>query len=433
MAQHLLKYGELEWSVDVNPARLVAVLEPNPIPLPSVTAEQAVRQALDAPIQSPPLSEQVKSGDKVCLLVPDVTRSWQSPSVYVPVMVDELNRCGIPDRDITILSATGTHRRQTREEHVRLVGDDILRRVAVTDHQCRDERDMVHVGETSRGTPVKFNRHAVEADKIVSCCGVAYHFLAGYGGGGKMLLPGIAAYDTIQHHHNRALNEGFGNGTNPMVCSGNLENSNVFQADLLEAAAMLPPCFSLNVVVNDQFRIVKAFAGNWLAAHRRACSLVESIDGVTIPETAPLVIASAGGYPKDINFYQTIKLLSNALAAASPEATIILLSRCHDGFGDADCQSQICDFSSMEERERALRTDFSIGAYVGFLFAEAAEKHKLILVTDMAPDNFIRTDIKAVRTLDEALEAARTLNGGTLDMKTILMPHGASTLPKVGN
>ena len=120
MAQHLLKYGELEWSVDVNPARLVAVLEPNPIPLPSVTAEQAVRQALDAPIQSPPLSEQVKSGDKVCLLVPDVTRSWQSPSVYVPVMVDELNRCGIPDRDITILSATGTHRRQTREEHVRL-------------------------------------------------------------------------------------------------------------------------------------------------------------------------------------------------------------------------------------------------------------------------------------------------------------------------
>lgn len=218
-----------------------------------------------------------------------------------------------------------------------------------------------------------------------------------------------------------------------MVCSGNLENSNVFQADLLEAAAMLPPCFSLNVVVNDQFRIVKAFAGNWLAAHRRACSLVESIDGVTIPETAPLVIASAGGYPKDINFYQTIKLLSNALAAASPEATIILLSRCHDGFGDADCQSQICDFSSMEERERALRTDFSIGAYVGFLFAEAAEKHKLILVTDMAPDNFTRTDIKAVRTLDEALEAARTLNGGTLDMKTILMPHGASTLPKVGN
>lgn len=76
----------------------------------------------------------------------------------------------------------------------------------------------------------------------------------------------------------------------------------------------------------------------------------------------------------------------------------------------------------MEERERALRTDFSIGAYVGFLFAEAAEKHKLILVTDMAPDNFTRTHIKAVRTLDEALEAARTLNGGTLDMKTILMP-----------
>lgn len=138
----------------------------------------------------------------------------------------------------------------------------------------------------------------MEADKIVSCCGVAYHFLAGYGGGGKMLLPGIAAYDTIQHHHNRALNEGFGNGTNPMVCSGNLENSNVFQADLLEAAAMLPPVSLSMWWSTISSCIVKAFAGNWLAAHRRACSLVESIDGVTIPETAPLVIASAGGYPQ---------------------------------------------------------------------------------------------------------------------------------------
>lgn len=431
MARHFLKYGEQEWAVDIEPANLIAELEPNSVQLPALTAEQVIRQALSAPVQSPPLQEMVKAGERICLLVPDVTRSWQSPSVYVPIMVEELNRCGIPDRDITILSATGTHRRQTREEHVKLTGEDILQRIKVVDHQCREQQDMVYMGKTSHGTPVKFNRHAVEADKIVSCCGVVYHFLAGYGGGGKMLLPGIAAYDTIQHHHNLALNEGFGNGTNPMVCSGNLENSNVFQADLLEAAAMLPPCFSLNVVVNDQFNIISAFAGNWLAAHRAACRLVESIDGVAIPQTAPLVIASAGGYPKDINFYQTIKLLSNALAACSPKGTLILLSRCHEGFGDDDCQKQIQAFSNMAERERALRDAFSIGAYVGFLFAEAAETHNLILVTDMNPDNFARTGIRAVKTLDEALKVAAALNGGSLDMKTILMPHGASTLPKL--
>ena len=162
-------------------------------------------------------------------------------------------------------------------------------------------------------------------------------------------------------------------------------------------------------MVNDQFNIISAFAGNWLAAHRAACRLVESIDGVAIPQTAPLVIASAGGYPKDINFYQTIKLLSNALAACSPKGTLILLSRCHEGFGDDDCQKQIQAFSNMAERERALRDAFSIGAYVGFLFAEAAETHNLILVTDMNPDNFARTGIRAVKTLDEALKGGRNL------------------------
>ncbi len=430
MAQHVMQYGDKTWSLEVADENLVAELESRTAERSALSEAEIVRQALASPVGSAPLHELVRRGDKVCVLVPDVTRLWQSPAVYAPEVVRALNEAGIPDDDITILSATGTHRSQTREEHVRLLGEDLVRRVKIVDHDCRDTPNMVRVGTTSRGTPVLFNRCAVEADKIVSCCGVVHHFLAGFGGGGKMLLPGIAAYETVQHHHNFALNEGFGSGTNPDVRSANLEDSNIFHADIVEAASMLAPCFSLNVVTGDH-GIIAAFAGDWQKAHLEACRMIDALNAVDIPSRAPLVIASAGGYPKDINLYQTIKLLSNALAAVEPGGTMILLSRCGEGFGSEDVERQLTAYASMEEREKALRSTFSIGSYVGFLFAEAAEKQTFILVTDMDAACFARTGIIAVKTLDEALAVARQRNGGSLSMKTILMPHGATTLPRL--
>lgn len=425
-----MQFGDISWSLEVADEDLVAKLESRAAQPSALSAAEIVRQALAAPIGCAPLREQVSRGDKVCMLVPDVTRLWQSPAVYAPEMVRALNEAGIPDEDITILSATGTHRAQTPEEHVRLLGEDLVRRMRIVDHDCRDTAAMVRVGTTSRGTPVLFNRCAVEADKIVSCCGVVHHFLAGFGGGGKMLLPGVAAYETIQRHHNFALNEGFGSGTNPDVRSANFDDSNIFHADIVEAASMLAPCFSLNVVTGDH-GIVAAFAGHWQKAHLEACRMIDELNAVDIPRRAPLVIASAGGYPKDINLYQTIKLLSNTLAAVEPGGTMILLSRCGEGFGSEDVERQLTAYASMEEREKALRSTFSIGSYVGFLFAEAAEKQTFILVTDMDAACFARTGIIAVRTLDEALDEARCRNGGSLSMKTILMPHGATTLPRL--
>ena len=158
--------------------------------------------------------------------------------------------------------------------------------------------------------------------------------------------------------------------------------------------------------------------------------MVEQLDGVSIPRRTPLVIASAGGYPKDINLYQTSKLLSNALAAVAPGGTLILLSQCREGFGDPDCEAQICAYDTMEEREKALRADFSIGGFVGFLFAETAGHYHMILVTDLPSECFGRTKIQVARTLDEALALAAQCSGGSLEgVETTLMPHGGSTFP----
>lgn len=425
-----MKYSDTEFTVSLDPQQVVAEVHANKVELPQRTVREHIEYALDHPIGAGPIEEAVQAGDKVCIIISDVTRRWQQPSTYLPILVERLNRAGIPDENILILCATGTHRRQTEEEHISLVGEDLYHRIRFLDHQCDDKEHLTYMGTTSRGTPVWLNSYAMACDKLILTGGVVYHFLAGFGGGRKSVVPGIAGRETINTNHNNALNHGLGSGSNPRVCNGNMSDDNPFHSDLMECAAFAKPAYLLNVIVDDNYQIVGAFAGDWQKAHEEAAKVVKQLDGVAIPRRTPLVIASAGGFPKDINLYQTSKTLSNALAAVAPGGTMILLSQCREGFGDPDCEAQICSYDTMEEREKALRADFSIGGFVGFLFAETAENYHLILVTDIPGQRFERTKIQVAQTLDEALALAAQCNGGSLDgVETVLMPYGGSTFP----
>lgn len=423
-----MKCGQQEFEVHLPPELIAAELEPNRVELPQRTPAEHIRWALDHPIDSAPLKELVKAGDKVCLVISDVTRRWQSPETYIPLLVEELESAGVRDEDILIISATGTHRRQTPEEHAGLVTQAVYDRITLVDHVCTDEENLTYVGTTTRGTPVWLDKRALECDKIILTGGVVYHFMAGFGGGRKSILPGIAGRETIMKNHNLALNPGLGAGSNPEVRSANMNASNPVHADMVEACSMVSPAFLVNVVVNDDQQIIAAFAGNWITAHRAACDLVDRMYGVPAREKTPLVIASAGGFPKDLNFYQTIKTLSNALEVVEEGGTIILVTQSQEGFGNADTQRQIAGFNTMLEREKDLRENFSIGAFIGYLFAESAEKYHMIVVTGMDQSDFGTANIHAVRTLDEALDLSRRLNGK--DLRATLMPHGANTLPK---
>ena len=312
-----MHYGKTSFPVTLAPEEIAAELEPNAVELEQKTVPELVRDALAHPIDSKPLKELVKPGESVCIIISDVTRRWQSPETYIPIVVEELESAGIRDEDILILSATGTHRRQTPEEHMGLVTEAVYRRIRVEDHVCTDEDNLQMVGTTSYGTPVLLDKRALACDHIVLTGGVVYHFMAGFGGGRKSILPGIAGRETIMKNHNLALNPGLGNGSNPEVRSANMTDSNPVHADMMEACAMAKPSFLINVVVDDNQKIIGVFAGNWITAHRAACDLVDRMYGVPAKEQTELVIASAGGYPKDLNFYQTIKTLSNALVVAN--------------------------------------------------------------------------------------------------------------------
>ena len=426
-----MKYSDTAFAVSIDPAQVLCEVHANQVELSKRTVREHIEYALDHPIGAGPIEEAVQPGDKVCIIISDVTRRWQQPSAYLPVLVDRLNRAGIPDEDLLILCATGTHRQQTEEEHIALVGEELYRRIKFRDHNCDDKEHLTFVGTSSRGTPVWLDSYAMACDKIILTGGVVYHFLAGFGGGRKSVVPGIAGRETINTNHNNALNKGMGSGSNPRVCNGNLSADNPFHTDLVECASFAKPAYLLNVIVDDNYQIIGAFAGDWQKAHAAAAKAVEQLDGVAIPHRAPLVIASAGGYPKDINLYQTSKTLSNALAAVAPGGTVILLSECREGIGDPDCEKLLCGFDTMEDRERALRADFSIGGFVGFLFAETSEHYHLILVTSLPDTVFEKTSIQTAKTLDEALALAAGGNGGSLDgVETILMPHGGSTVPQ---
>jgi nickel-dependent lactate racemase len=225
----------------------------------------AYRRALDHPIDSPPLSELVKPGETVVITVSDITRAWQRNDLTLPVLVNYLNEAGIPDENITIIIAVGAHRQNNAAECAELCGREVYERVRVINHNAWDTDNMVYLGTTSRGTEVALNREAVAADRVILTGGVIYHYMVGYGGGRKSVMPGIASLRTIQQSHMWAMRPTVGEGTNPLAA--NMKTiGNPAHEDMMDVASFLRPDFIVNMVPNLDGDIAGIFAGNWVSA-----------------------------------------------------------------------------------------------------------------------------------------------------------------------
>ena len=387
-----------------------------------------ILEALDNPIGCQRLRKLVKSGETVCIIISDITRAWQKPDLYLPYIIRELNESGIKDEDITFICATGSHRRQSEEEHEILLGKELSKRFAVIDHDCRDKENLINIGITSFGTPVTINKMAQQCDHIVLTGAIVFHDLVGWGGGKKSILPGISAYESIMANHKLSLNANLGEGTNSLVRCGNIADNPV-HLDMLEAATFVKPTFLFNVIVDEAGSIVKAVAGDYVKAHEVGQQLVDRADSIYIEEQADIVVVSAGGYPKDIDFYQASKALINAKEAVKKDGVIILLAECSEGFGGDEVQKMLEEFSDNYSREKALREVFSIAKYTGYLIAEIAESFNVILVSSLNSKLLHNANIKKAANVDEAITIAMEHKG--LDSKIYLMPNGANILPRL--
>ena len=416
MKEYRMKYGSDEMKFSLDESLVQAELTINEFPaLPD--PQEAVRQAIRHPISSPALRDLVKPGQTVAFIVNDPTRVARS-YVFLPVLMDELNAAGIPDANMRIVFALGTHRAMTEAEMKEEVGEAVAARVKMYNPDCRDESQMQYFGVTSRGTKVGFSRLVTEVDHIICTGGIVHHFFSGYGGGRKAMLPGVAAYETIRHNHSMMFD--------PNAVIGRLEGNPVYH-DQVEGVEMHRPSFLINVVMDEEKRFLKVFAGDYIEAHKEACKMVDQVYGAEVKQEADLVIASCGGFPKDINVYQLQKTMDNAWCAVREGGVVIILGECREGSGSVQYEKMMQEHKTPEGIETALRAKFEIGAHKAYAVTRLMKKAEFILVSSLEPDFARMLLFTPAKTMEEALAVAYA-KLGTKPTIT-LMPMGSITVP----
>jgi len=414
----LLNYGRGQVNVDIPSENLAAVLEGQTEEKDISPAEEKkeLEQALDNPLGSAEISEVVRPGQKVVIMASDITRPSPTGKI-LSVLVPRLRKAGINDRDMKIIFGMGIHRPHTREEQMKLVGEDIFGQIRCADS---NKEEYVNIGRTSRGTPLNVCRSLVETDVIICTGNIEYHYFAGYSGGVKAVLPGACDYETIKANHSLQLKEG--------AFSGNLEGNPV-REDIEEISRYLPIPFILNVVLSEKKRVLKAFAGDSIQAHRAGCRYLDTLYGIETPEYADIVIASAGGFPKDINLYQAQKALDNAAQAVKQGGVIILAAQCREGFGENTFAKWINEAVTPDDIVLRLKKEFVLGGHKAAAIARVLQKADVYLVSDMEKKDVEKVFFSYHTTVQEALEQATAQMGQK--SRVMVIPQGGSVLPKV--
>ena len=406
-------YGNGVQTVQIPEKNLLAVLRANEM-VHEHTGQAAVQYALEHPIGSPRLSQLVKKGQKVAIVTSDISRPLPSYDV-LPGVLAELNRAGIPNEDITVVFALGSHRPHTREEMIHLVGKPVFEQVRCVDS---DPNDCVHMGTTAAGTPVDITRTVAEADFKICLGNIEFHYFAGYSGGAKAIMPGVSTHDAIQCNHRMMVSED--------ACAGKLEG-NPLRKDIEEAGAICGIDFIVNVVLDEHKHIVYGVAGDVTEAHRAGCAYLDQMYRCKIPQRADIVIVSQGGAPKDANLYQTQKALDNAKHAVRKGGTIILIGACPEGLGSKTFASWLQDAPTAHSMVERIGKEFQLGGHKAAAIGMVLENAAIDFVSEMDPD-FVRSIfLNPQPDLETAFAQAMDKYGENATV--IAMPFGGATLP----
>ncbi len=319
--QVALAYGRGRKVIDVPDA--TTVITPSEAPgLPD--ERRAFQDAVRDPIDAPPLRDVASSDSTVAIVIADLTRPSPSERL-VPWILDELAH--VPRRNVVIINGTGSHRANTREELIQMLGREVVDTVRIVNHNAFDDASLTHLGRTSYGGEIWINSEYLNADVRIVTGFVEPHFFAGFSGGPKGIVPGVAGIRTIMHLHNAQM---IGD---PRSTWARLEGNPV-QGEIREAVAMAPPHFMVNVALNARREITALWAGHYLTAHEVACRFV--MEHAMCPVDAPfdIVITTNSGYPLDQNLYQTVKGMSAAARIVKPGGAIIAVAECSDGLPD---------------------------------------------------------------------------------------------------
>jgi len=412
-----LPYGKTEVCARIPTRNFLGTVKPKEEP-GVADPRVEVERALSEPIGTKRLSDIAKAGHKVAIVVDDATRATPS-YLMVPPILDELNKAGVRDEDVTVIFGCGTHRPVTPEEMKTLVGEETLERVKAISHDCR-AKDVVYLGKTNTlGTKVHVNKVFAEADVKILAGDVGLHFFAGYGGGRKSVLPAVSGVETIQHNHAAILHS--------QARTGIIEENPVHK-DMVEAARLVKPDFILNIVMNSNGELVRAFAGDLEKAHAEGTKLVDQMYKVPIERKAKIVVVSPGGHPFDIDLYQAYKGVDCALEAVKRGGVIIWVAECPEGHGNQVFYEWMTKLKDLKQMETEVKKRFKIGGHKAYYLMRALQKVKIILVSTL-PDYYAANvfKLKTAKAVTDALNNAFNITGK--DARVWVMPHGNITLP----
>lgn len=420
-AQITLKYGSETKNVTICGAASIETILPRQMSEIDDLRQAFLDAVTDGAIDSLPLREMVSSSDLVTIVVSDITRSWMRQDLIMPMLVEYLHdEVGIGYEQITILIALGTHRPSTPDEMVRICSEQVCRKVKVIDHDC-DADDLVTVGTTSRGTIVQVNPLVI-GRKVIVLGGTVHHMMAGFGGGRKNILPGVAGRETIRQNHRRALDPEKAMSDARVGCCKLRDNP--IHEDMAEAAGMVPVAYSLNLVVSSSGKHAGIFGGSLDAAWKASCDFQRACYEVPIDHQADIVLCSTGGYPKDMNLYQGCKGMLNAMRALKPGGIMLWLCKCPEGGGAPDYFDWLTPLRD-GRLDEALRADFTIGGYIFYLTCEQLHLASHVYTLTELSDELVRPmGMEASRDLSE-LMAKIDFTGKSV----YVLPYAGSVVP----
>ncbi len=397
---------------------------------PLKDVREAIREALRNPIGCKPLQELASQGKRACIVFTDITRSCPD-HLLVPTILAELQKAGVRDEDITLLCATGMHRVSTREEKVSKLGAEIVKRFRVIDNEPQNPQALVDLGFIFEGVSASMNRAVIDADLVIATGIVEPHQYAGYSGGCKTVAIGAAGEDFIAYTHGPAFID------HPRTRLGRIEG-NPFQKAVCEVARLAGLTFIVNVVMDDNKRVVCVEAGEPTQAFKKLVAFAQSIYDVPIDHQYDIAIGGVG-YPKDINLYQASRAASYLFfaptAVVRKDGIMIIPARCEEGAGTGIGEQRY--LAAMRDApniqfilDDARRNGYPPGQQRAFVMAKVLEQTHVIIVGSECPELVTACKMIPAATIKDALAIAESELGKSLD--ALIVPHALQTLPIIG-
>ena len=422
MKKLFFPYGQTQLDYEFDEKELAGVLTSSIEEyVPEAEPQDLVKKALEFPVGSQKLSELSRGKQKIVIIASDHTRPVPS-KVIIPQMLSEIRK-GNPFADITILIATGCHRGTTKQELINKFGEEIVANEKIYVHDCDEKEKLVNIGFLPSGGQCEINKIAIEADLLVAEGFIEPHFFAGFSGGRKSVLPGIASRSTVLANHCSEFI------AHPNSRTGILENNPIHE-DMIWAAKEAKLAFIVNVVLNSEKKPIFAVAGDLEKAHKKGTDFISSLCAVkSVP--ADIVISTNGGYPLDQNVYQSVKGMTAAEATVKEGGIIIMLAKANDGSGGEHFYHQLADEPDINKTMgiflSRLRNETVTDQWMSQILIRILMKAKVIYVSSQEPEFVEKMHMIPASTLSEAIDLAKKLSAKE-NVTITAIPDGVSVV-----